>query len=413
MFGVMSIVLSIQITLGMMLDIGLRTAIIQSQRGEDPVFLNTAWTMQIIRCMAIFTLTVLIAASIPLAIHLGMIPAGSAWTAPELPWVLVIANLAVVVHGFDSTNIITAERKLALKRVVLIQLGGQFAGLFMMVGLGLWTGSIWALVSSGMISAVVIMILSHVALPGIRNRWMLDASARRELARYGGWILISSTAFVLASNADRFILGGLVDTTMLGFYAIALNLAMILTGLGSSFLSSVLMPALSEVSRENDRAKFRRKYFQLRLPWDVGFLLVAGALIALGPMVVQILYDDRYLAAGPMLQILALSLVLFRYNFTGMTYLAAGELAAMAVVNIVRLVSIVIFLFVGYRWFGFTGALYAIALHMLPILPVMHYFNRKLDINNLKFELMVLLALPAGYAAGWVALQILHTMLGL
>jgi hypothetical protein len=43
----------------------------------------------------------------------------------------------------------------------------------------------------------------------------------------------------------------------------------------------------------------------------------------------------------------------------------------------------------------------------------MHYFNRKLDINNLKFELMVLLALPAGYAAGWVALQILRATLGL
>jgi O-antigen/teichoic acid export membrane protein len=412
MFGVMSIVLSVQITLGMMLDIGLRTALIQSQRGEDPVLLNTAWTIQIIRCLAIFAITVLIAAGIPLATHLGLIPAGSAWTAPELPLVLVVASLGVVIHGFDSTNIITAERKLALKRVVLIQITGQLAGLVLMVVLGILTGSIWALVASGLCSVVVVTTLSHVALPGIRNRLMWDKGARAELSRYSAWILISSGTFVLASNADRFLLGGLVDTTTLGLYAIALNLAMILTGLGSAFLNSVVMPALSEVSREQDKVKFRKKYFQLRLPWDIGFLLVAGALLALGPMVVQILYDDRYLPAGPMLQILALSLILFRYNFTNITYAAAGELSAMATINIVRLVSIVVMLIAGYYWFGFTGALFAVSLHMLPMVPVMTFFNRKLDINSLRFELLVLLALPVGYAGGWVVLQILESLIG-
>src|SRR5687768_7547642 len=51
MFGVMAIVLAVQITLAMLLDIGLRTALIQSPRGDDERLLNTAWTMQIIRCV--------------------------------------------------------------------------------------------------------------------------------------------------------------------------------------------------------------------------------------------------------------------------------------------------------------------------------------------------------------------------
>jgi O-antigen/teichoic acid export membrane protein len=412
MFGVMSIVFSVQITIVMVLDIGLRTALIQSKRGEDPVLLNTAWTVQIIRCAVVWGLNLAFAASIPSLVSSGVIPAGSAWTAPELPLVLAITSFGFVLNSFESTNVITAERHLALKRVVLLQITGQFVGLIAMILLGWTTGSIWALASASLVSTFVVSALSHFVLPGIRNRLLLDKEARRELSKYGFWTLISSGAFVLGANADRFILGGIVDTHTLGLYAIALNLAMILTGLGASFLSSVVMPALSEVAREDDPEKFRRKYFQLRLPWDIGFLLAAGALVVLGPMVVRILYDDRYLGAGPMLQILALSLVMYRYNFTGFAYMAYGRMSAMASLNVVRLVSVIVFLFVGYHWFGFTGALVAIALHPLPIIPVMVYLNRELNINSLRFELLVLLAFPAGYAGGWVVLQVLHMMLG-
>ena len=49
MFGVMAIATVIMVGLAMFSDLGLRQSIVQSRRGSDPVFLNTAWSVQIVR----------------------------------------------------------------------------------------------------------------------------------------------------------------------------------------------------------------------------------------------------------------------------------------------------------------------------------------------------------------------------
>ncbi|HKJ62377.1 MAG TPA: oligosaccharide flippase family protein, partial [Hyphomicrobiales bacterium] len=136
MFGIMSIVLSVQITLFLLLDVGLRPAIIQSPRGNDPELLNTAWTIQIIRSVVVAAALVLIAIMLPKAIGIGLFAADSAWASPDLPLVLAVVSLSVVINGFESTNTITAERNLALKRFTAMKLIGQTVGFFAMVLLG-------------------------------------------------------------------------------------------------------------------------------------------------------------------------------------------------------------------------------------------------------------------------------------
>ncbi len=404
-FGVMAIVMSVQVTLALFLDIGIRAAVIQSPQGDDPDFLNTAWTMQVIRGFVIWTLIALLAVSIPHLTAAGYIPAGSAWAAPELPLVLAAASFAAVIDGFASTNALTAERNLQLKRVVQIRLIGQASGLVIMVSFGLALGSIWAFVASGLLGTLIETVLTHRILPGIRNRFAWNAKARSELARFGVWILISSVTFILATNLDRLVLGGLVDPATLGLYAIALNLALILQMLAFALIGSVALPALSEAARDNPD-QFRRKYFRLRLPLDLGLLSAAGALYVLAPLIVNVMYDDRYSPAGEMLQILGLSLVLARYNLNITSYIAMGRPKLQAFANCARFASMAVMLIAGYRFYGFDGALYAISLHMIPVLPLIFWFNRALNLNSVKYELLVLPAFPAGYAAGLILLDL-------
>jgi len=49
MFGVMAIATMVTVILGMLSDIGLRQNIVRSPRGDDPAFLDTAWTVQVLR----------------------------------------------------------------------------------------------------------------------------------------------------------------------------------------------------------------------------------------------------------------------------------------------------------------------------------------------------------------------------
>ena len=401
MFGVMSIVLSVQITLFLLLDIGLRPAIIQSPRGNDPELLNTAWTIQIIRSIVVAALLVIIALMLPHAIEIGLFSADSAWAAPDLPLVLAVVSLSAVIVGFESTNAITAERNLALKRFTTMKLIGQTAGFFAMVLLGILLKSIWALVASGMVSAILVAVLSHIMLPGIRNKFSWNKEARSEIAQYGSWVLLSSAASVLSMQADRLVLGGLVDSATLGLYSIALNFAMLFEMLASNMIWSVLMPALSE-ARRNAEESFRRKYFRLRLPLDLGVILTAGGLFASGPAIIQILYDDRYLPAGQMLTILSFLLIFTRYTITMAAYMALGKPQLTAVVNLIKCAGLFVLLFALYRYFGVDGAIAAVAIHMLPAVVVMFYFNRRNELNDFRYEVAVLAAWPVGYGLGLI-----------
>src|SRR5690606_17029308 len=56
-FGVMALVRLVLRGLKMFSDVGIGPSIIQHRRGEDPAFLNTAWTIQIVRGVLLFLAT--------------------------------------------------------------------------------------------------------------------------------------------------------------------------------------------------------------------------------------------------------------------------------------------------------------------------------------------------------------------
>jgi O-antigen/teichoic acid export membrane protein len=60
-FGLMALVYVFISGLHLFSDIGIGTSIIQNKRGDDPVFLNTAWTMQVIRGVGLWICSFLIA----------------------------------------------------------------------------------------------------------------------------------------------------------------------------------------------------------------------------------------------------------------------------------------------------------------------------------------------------------------
>src|SRR5262249_20835240 len=59
-YGLTAIVTVFMVALGMLSDVGLKDSVITSTRGDDPQFLNTAWTIQIMRGFGLWVLASLI-----------------------------------------------------------------------------------------------------------------------------------------------------------------------------------------------------------------------------------------------------------------------------------------------------------------------------------------------------------------
>src|SRR5437899_3099711 len=133
MFGIMAITNTIMIGLTMFSDIGLRQNVVQSVRGSDSAFLNTAWTIQIYRGVGLWLAGLAIALAIWLAQLSNLAPAGSTYADRNLPIIVAVVSIVSLIAGFDSTKLYEANRNLLLKAVSKIDVASQLAGLFVML----------------------------------------------------------------------------------------------------------------------------------------------------------------------------------------------------------------------------------------------------------------------------------------
>lgn len=399
MFGVMAIATMVTVMLAMLSDIGLRQNVVQSRRGDDPAFLDTAWVIQIVRGAALWLVALGLSIALYFANLKGMLPARSVYASPVLPLVIAVSSLSAIISGFRSTKWATAYRRFEQKRIMQIELLSQLAAIAVMVVIGIATRSIWALVAGGLVATLMTTALSHAWMAGHSNRFRWEANASRELFDFGKWVFVSSFVGILAASGDRLLLGGFVDAHVLGLYAIATLIVGSIAGGMGRFFVMVYLPALGEIAR-NEPSKLREVYYRLRYPVDLLLLFLTGALFASGQLVIDLLYDARYAGAGGMLPVLALSLFAVRYEVANQTYLAVGMPRYMAVVNSVDCVALYSLVPLLYWLAGTQAAIWGIALHSLATLPCVFYFNGRLGLNDFRRELVVLAALPAGWLCG-------------
>jgi O-antigen/teichoic acid export membrane protein len=196
-------------------------------------------------------------------------------------------------------------------------------------------------------------------------------------------------------------LGIWITPDLLGKYALALNIVLAIEGIVSRPFISIAMPAFSEVLRRGD-GNLHSVHKRLRLPFDIMTIAGAGFVFACAEVLVGVLYDSRYAEVGSTLKILSVTLLFIRYQVTAAAHVALGEPRTASISNVVRAVSIVIAIPAGYALGGYYGAIWAIALHMIPATIYLFVKNRKHGLNDFTFEVNTLLAWPAGFALGFV-----------
>lgn len=406
-FGVMAVVTIANTIMWMLSDIGLLPSIVRSERGEDQDFLDTAWTVQIVRGLLLWFAAALIALALHLACGQGLIPASSTYAEPMLPILILVCALAPVIISFQSTNLFLGYRRLDLTKVVLLDALVQFVGTAVSVTLAWHWRSIWSIVGGMLASAFAQTLLTHHLLPGKGNRLRWERRALDELARLGRPVMLSSTISVLAMNMDRILLGGLFGPDRLGLYSIALTLSGVASSIITRITSAVSLPALSEVLRRGE-TQFRVAYFRLRRVTDITMLAAGGLICALGETLIRVMYDERYQDAGIILSTLGLSLLGTRYAIMQQVYLALGRASYLVWFNGVSLIALLVTVPATYAAFGFHAAVAAIALKDLATLPLVFHFNRRHGLNNFGYELRVLLVAPLAYATGRI-LELLLT----
>jgi len=292
-FGVMALVNVFMQGLQMFSDVGIGPSIIQSERGEDPEFLNTAWTIQVIRGAALWIASWVLAW--PLALLYG---------EPILAKMIPVAGITALILGFGSTSLFTLNRNLVLGRLTLLDLGTSAIGSATMIIWAYLSPSIWALLAGGLIGTLVRTLCSHWLLPGQRNRFQWEPQAAKALVRFGRWILVSTALTFLVSRGDRMIMGMFLTAGQVGVYSIAFGLSQVMLLALEGLNGRMLFPVYSRLAGKSP-SEMRSKLRRTRIAVLAAALPFFSILVAWGGRIVDFLYDSRYHDAGWILQILA------------------------------------------------------------------------------------------------------------
>jgi O-antigen/teichoic acid export membrane protein len=109
-FGLMAVVNTLRAGIDLFSDLGIPQSIVNNKRGEEPTFLNTAWTLQAIRGWILWLFFLLIPSLLQ-----------SSTMTSALLLLIPIVGLTSVFDGFSSTSIHTLHRRIDLGKMTRIR----------------------------------------------------------------------------------------------------------------------------------------------------------------------------------------------------------------------------------------------------------------------------------------------------
>ena len=384
-FGLMALATIFLVGLAMFSDLRIKPAIIRDPRGNDPDFLNTAWTLQVIRGFILFAGGCLIA-----------YPVSLFYEQPILFPLLLVLSTTSAIAGFQSIRMITAERDLKFRLVIAVQLIGQAVTVVTLVGLAYFWQSIWALAAGNVVGNIAGVTLSHVLLRGQRHRFRLEPEATRSIIHFGKWIFLSTIVTFLGGEGLRAIQGSYVTPAEFGVLAVAYTISAIPAELALKLTGSIGLPALSEAYRSSpDRMASVLHQFRKRL-LGVSFVMIAAVAFVSEPLI-ELLYDSRYHDAGGYVVALVLANGM-ALVFTGYlnALVAAGRSKSYMIFMTVVAVSRILGLTIGFKFSGIYGMIVGVGIANFFVLVVSwinmyryKFINIKLDIVSVIVILLI------------------------
>jgi O-antigen/teichoic acid export membrane protein len=346
--------------LEMLTDLGVGMDVVQHRRGDDPVFINTAFLIQAIRGLILCGVAAALA-----------FPFASFYHQPAIRGLAIVAALSVGIRGFASGSIWTMTRHVNLSRLTGLNIGCDTAGLVVAIAWSFISPTAWALVMARVGSALVYTIGSHL-LADSRPTLIFDWHAAREILAFGAGMFVSTATYFLGGEAERLILGKFVTIAELGCYSLAITVAALPSRALLQVTGQVFFPMISQSIRE-DTEMAGRHYLRARLFFLILGLIVGVGFIAYSNRVISLLLGSKYLMTGWMLQLLGIRAALEVFSAPTISLLLAhGEPKYSASANTIRLILISIGIVTGYKHYGIHGAVLTLA--VVPILVTLVIF---------------------------------------
>ncbi len=371
--------------------IGSGPAVIRDPRGDEPAFLNTAWTMQALRGVGLWLAACALA-----------VPYAWFYRQPILWFLIPIVGLTVLLDSFDSVAVHWSFRHMQLFRVTALEFLRQLTALLVTISWAFLSPSVWAFPAGAIMGCLVVLVLSHVALPGPKSRFHWDREAARSQYHFGKWVFASSVLEFIARQMDVLLLAYCVDIGKIGVYGVAINLSEPLATLNMRLSRQVLYPLYSKTFRERPW-DLSRVFYRTRLAVDLLHLPALGVAMIAGSGIVKLLLAPGFWDAGWMFQILCIRTAMkCIFHPLSVCCTAIDALQSIAGGLLVRMIWVVVSVPIGWHFWGLKGVVWAVAFSESPVLAILYWRLWRAEVVRAHREVLALVMVGAGCAAGWL-----------
>lgn len=292
LFGTMMVVLT---TVELLSDIGMLPALLRHPRGDRSEWLLVGWWIGLFRSVAIAL--ALLACSHPLAAF---------YERPELAALLMAVSLRPIIFGLRSPGVPMLRRRMDFRSLFI----DEFIQTVVGVGASVLAASIrpdlgaWALIAGTLAGALAGCAASFVLAP-FRVRWKWDWAIAKELGGFGRMIFLNTLVMAFWMGLDRLVGPWAISFEAMGFYIVAMNLAMVAEGL----LTRATDVYFSSILQSPDRGERERRHDACVAKLTSRLMPIACLAIISAPLAVMILYRPIYAESGMILAVLLARLI--------------------------------------------------------------------------------------------------------
>jgi O-antigen/teichoic acid export membrane protein len=327
---------------------GFQAALIH-KKSPNKYYLNTAWTVSIIRGVVLYTILTLFAPAI----------ANFFDTTQAVLAIRVIA-ISTLISGFKNIGIIYFQKELEFNKQFLYAFSVAFIELITSIFLALLLRNVWALIYGGVAGSLIAVVMSFYLHP-YKPKFEFSFTIFKELLGFGKWILWSSIIIFFASQGDNAFVGKVLGVTALGFYQMAFNIGNLPSSEITGVISKVAFPAYVKMNHDSDylrEAYLRTLTFVILLSAPI-----AGGIIAIAPQFTELFLGEKWLPIVTPMQIIALAGLFRSLAGTGGTiFKAIGKPEVDFKKDTARLVAMALSIYPLTKIWGLSGTAVSVLL---------------------------------------------------
>jgi len=363
-FGLMGIALLTMSAIETFSQTGYREALIQRKK-EVSGYLDTAWTVLIVRGLLIFII-----------IYFAAPYVAFFFKTPEVKPIIQVLGLITFLQAFSNIGVIFFHKELEFNKVFIYHFLGAFTNFIVAIVAAIILRSVWALVLGLLAEKIVSLIISYFIHP-YRPRLSGDIEKAKELFGFGRWILGSSALVFIGEHIDDIFVGKVLSATALGFYQMGYRISNMLETEITQVVSSVTFPGFAKI--QDKQSSLQKAYFRImRLTAAISIPITVG-IVLLAPEFTGIFLGQKWMPMVPVMQLLAIAGLMKSIASTGSPlFKGSGNPNYEFYMQLVRGLIIIIVIYPLTALMGISGAALGVIISIIGMVVVWYPLSQRI-----------------------------------